>query len=49
MLVFMKTTRVSSEDNAKSNDSDHIFVFRENIRLKQRCLYTILKFKDNGV
>ena len=27
----------NSKDNAKSNDSDHIFVIRENTRLKPRC------------
>ena len=37
MLVFMSTTRVNSKDNAKSNDSDHIFVIRENMCLKHRC------------
>ena len=29
----MLTICVSSKDNAKSNDSDHIFVIRENMRL----------------
>ena len=33
----MHTTCVNSKDNAKSNDSDHIFVIRENTRLKHRC------------
>ena len=36
-LGFMQTTCVSKNDNAKSNDSDHIFVIRENTRLKHRC------------
>ena len=30
-------TCVNSKYNAKSNDSDHIFVIRENTRLKHRC------------
>ena len=33
----MHTTCVNSKDNAKSNDSDHIFVIRENTHLKHRC------------
>ena len=37
----MHTTCVNSKDNAirnaKSNDSGHIFVTRENTRLKHRC------------
>ena len=33
----MHTTCVNSKDNAKSNDSDHIFVIRENMHLKHRC------------
>ena len=36
MLVFMETTCVSSKDNAKSNESDHIVVIREKKRLKHR-------------
>ena len=36
MYVSMHTTCVNSKDNAKSNDSDHIFVIRENTRLKHR-------------
>ena len=36
-IGFMQTICVSSKDNAKSNDSDHIFVIRENTRLKHRC------------
>ena len=35
----MHTTCVNSKDNAKSNDSDHIFVIRENMRIKHRCPY----------
>ena len=35
----MHTTCVNSKDNAKSNESDHIFVIRENTRLKHRCPY----------
>ena len=34
---FMQTTCVSSEDNSKSNDSNHIFAIRKNTRLKHRC------------
>ena len=34
---FMQTTCVSSKDNAKSNDSDHICAIRENTHLKHRC------------
>ena len=33
----MPTTCINSKENAKSNDSDHIFVIRENTRLKHRC------------
>ena len=33
----MQTTCVGSKDNAKSNDSDHICVIRENTRLKNIC------------
>ena len=33
----MHITCVNSKDIAKSNDSDHIFVIRENTRLKHRC------------
>ena len=33
----MHTTCVNSKDNAKSNDSDLIFVIRENTHLKHRC------------
>ena len=33
------STCVTSKDNAKSNDSDRIFVIRENMRLKHRCPY----------
>ena len=33
----MHTTCVNSKDNAKSNESDHILVIRENMRLKHRC------------
>ena len=33
----MHTACVNSKDSAKSNDSDHIFVIRENTRLKHRC------------
>ena len=33
----MHTTCVNSKDNAKSNDSDPIFVIRENTHLKHRC------------
>ena len=33
----MHTACVNSKDNAKSNDSDHIFVVRENTCLKHRC------------
>ena len=29
----MQTKCVSNKDNAKSNDSDHIFVIRENTRI----------------
>ena len=29
----MHTTCVNSKDNAKSNDSDHIFVIRENTQM----------------
>ena len=36
---FMQTTCVNSKDNSKSYDSDHIFVIRENTRLKHRCPY----------
>ena len=36
MYVFNHTC-VNSKDNAKSNDSDHIFAVRENMRLKHRC------------
>ena len=36
----MHTTCVNSKDNAKSNDSDHIFVIRENTRRKHRCPYS---------
>ena len=32
----MYTTCVNSKDNAKSNDSGHIFVIRENMRHKHR-------------
>ena len=40
MYVSMHTsTCVTSKDNAKSNDSDRIFVIRENMRLKHRCPY----------
>ena len=35
-------TCVSSKDNAKSNDSDHIFVIRENTSLKHKCLCSFL-------
>ena len=34
----MHTTCVNGKDNAKSNDSDHIFAIRENTRLKHRRL-----------
>ena len=33
----MHTTCVNSKDNAKSIDSNHIFVIRGNTRLKHRC------------
>ena len=33
----MYATCNNSKDNAKSNDSDHMFVIRENMRLKHRC------------
>ena len=33
----MHTTCVKSNDNGKSNNSDYIFVIRENTRLKHRC------------
>ena len=33
----MHTTCVNSKDNAKSNDSDHTFVIRENTCLKHIC------------
>ena len=33
----MHTTSVNSKDNTKSNDSDDIFVIRENTGLKHRC------------
>ena len=33
----MHTTCVNSKDNAKSSDSDHIFVIRNNTRLKHKC------------
>ena len=33
----MHTTCVNIKDNAKSNDSDHVSVIRENTRLKNRC------------
>ena len=33
----MHTTCVCSKGNAKSNDSNHIFVIRENMRLEHRC------------
>ena len=38
----MQTTCLSSKDNAKSNDSDHIFVSRENTHLKHRCPFQTL-------
>ena len=34
---FMQTTCARSKDNAKLNDSGHIFVIRENMPLKRRC------------
>ena len=37
----MHTACVNSKDNAKSNDSDHGFVIRENMRLKHRCPFYI--------
>ena len=37
----MHTTCVNSNDNASSNDSDHIFVIRENTCLKHRCPLSI--------
>ena len=36
----MHTTCVNGKDNAKSNDSDYIFVIRENMCLKHRCPLT---------
>ena len=39
----MHITCVNSKDNAKSNDSDHIFVIRENTRLKHRCPLCIMR------
>ena len=38
----MHTICVNSQDNAKSNDSDHIFVIRENTHLKHRCPWHLL-------
>ena len=37
----MHTTCVNSKENAKSNDSDHVFVIRENMRLEHRCPFLI--------
>ena len=37
----MHTTRVNSKENAKSNDSDHVFVIRKNTCLKHRCPFKV--------
>ena len=39
MQVSMHTTCVNSKNNAKSNDSDLIFVIRENTRLIHSCRF----------
>ena len=40
----MHISYVNSKYNAKSNDSDHIFVIRENMRLKHRCPLAVDRF-----
>ena len=42
----MYTTCINSKNNPKSNDSDHIFVIRENTRLKHRCPLLDLALED---